>query len=110
MFFACEITVAMYCPQVHACALVQLWKWQLLDRLMRIGGGAVVRIDAKSSQNSCSSHRNIQSSRVLWVEITQSWRRCAAALLFACDPRKQRLEVHLVETVLALETSDPVHQ
>jgi len=49
MFFASEITVAMYCPQVHACALVQLWKWQLLDRLMRIGGSAVVRIGAKSS-------------------------------------------------------------
>src|SRR6266581_7733455 len=50
------------------------------------------------------------SSPVLWIEMTPFWRRRAAALLLACDTRKQRLEVHVVEAVLALEASDPVQQ
>jgi hypothetical protein len=49
MLCAREITVAMNRPQINACALVQCGKWQSFDRLMRIGRGAVVRIDAKRS-------------------------------------------------------------
>jgi hypothetical protein len=48
MLFAREITVSVNRPQIDADTLVQCGKWQLLERLMRIGRGAVVRIDAKS--------------------------------------------------------------
>jgi hypothetical protein len=43
-----EITVSMNRPEKNACALVQCGKWQLLERLMRIGRDAVVCLDAKS--------------------------------------------------------------
>jgi hypothetical protein len=49
MLFAAEIAVAMNGPQIEACTLVQRREWQLIARLMRIAGHAIVYIDAESS-------------------------------------------------------------